>query len=192
MKTKKIMISGLAFDTYWKTPFFTIGWGDEWDMKRLAEEAKKGWIVTKMQGFHYILEQRDPQESQFVIDYKDQPDEEYFELFAAAGWTLVSSVSYIHLFKADLGVLAPHTDVDTKIEKMMHEMRRFGLYTIGAFIVLFALTQIVNQLAEATTPGILLPLSIGMLVISLIAAVFTLLPFVGYWTRVARLKKTKI
>jgi hypothetical protein len=192
MKTKKIMISGLAFDTYWKTPFFTIGWGDEWDMKRLAEEAQKGWIVTKMDGVHYILEQLTPEESQFVIDYKDQPDEEYFELFAAAGWTLVSSVSYIHLFKADLGVLAPHTDVDTKIEKMMHEMRRFGLYTIGAFIVLFALTQIVNQLAEATTPSILLPFAIGMLVISLIAAVFTLLPFVGYWRRVAKLKKTKI
>ena len=75
---------------------------------------------------------------------------------------------------------------------MMHEMRRFGFYTIGAFIVLFALTQIVNQLAEATTPSILLPLSIGMLVISLIAAVFTLLPFLGYWRRVAKLKKTKI
>jgi len=192
MKTKRISISGLAFDTYWKTPFFTIGWGEEWDMKRLAEEAQKGWIVTKIEMFNYVLKQGAPEDVQFYIDYQDTPDEDYFDVFLSAGWSHVYSDSYIHLFKAPIGVHPPHTDIDTKLVKLMHEMRRFGRYSVVSILFLSLVTWIVEQLSGAASPSLWYPVMLFVLIVSFVAAVFTVLPFFGYWRRVSKLKKKKI
>jgi hypothetical protein len=177
-QTKKIGISGLAFL-------------EEFDMWRLEKAAKDGWVVTKFGLFNYILERQDPQDLQYVIDYKDQPDEEYVDIFHAAGWTLVDSLDYIHLFKAPSGVTVPHTSVDTKLEKMMHEMRRYGRYTMGAIVALLAAVWL-NIFAESSNMSWLSPLSFVLLSVVLVVAVFLILPFFGYWYRAGKLKKMKV
>jgi hypothetical protein len=48
-----------------------------------------------------VLEQAPPEQRVFAIDYQANPDPEYFEVCAAAGWTHVLSVEHhIHLFCA--------------------------------------------------------------------------------------------
>ena len=177
-QTKKIAVSGLAFL-------------EDFDMWRLQKAAKEGWVVTKFGLFNYILERQIPQDIQYVIDYKDQPDEEYFDIFHAAGWTFVDSMEHVQLFKAPIGVTVPHTSVDTKLEKMVHEMRRYGRFTMGSIVALL-LSIWFNIFAEGSSVSWLYPLSFGLLLVVLVIVVYSILPFFWYWYRAGKLKKTII
>jgi hypothetical protein len=191
MKSKKIMISGLAFDSKWITSLFSIRSGEEADMERLASEAKKGWIVTGFKGMSYVLTQGEPQDLIYAIDYKDNPEQDYFDIFKASGWEHISSIDYIHLFNAKEGTKPIHTSMETKLEKLSHEMRRFGVLTVIAVILLFGANALT---AWATNMNIqwLIITALILNSISLIFTIFTLLPFFGYWSRVSRIKKSRI
>jgi hypothetical protein len=191
MKTKKIAISGLAFKTYFSIGNFSVKWGEEYDMERLTEEAKLGWITKEMKGTSYILVKDHPQELIYSIDYKDHPDQDYFDIFKEGGWTHISSIGYIHLFKAPVGTKSIHTSNETKIEKLSHEMRRYGLWTLLAITLLF----LANGFTSWASNHLLQwghVVAIILNIISLVFLVFTILPFFGYWSRVRKLKKNKI
>lgn len=177
-QTKKIGISGLAFL-------------EDFDMWRLQKAAKEGWVATKFGMLNYILERQIPQDLQFVIDYNDNPDKEYFDIFNAAGWTLVHSLDHIHLFKGPIGLTVPHTSVESKLEKMVHEMRRYGRFTMVVIVALLAAVWF-NIFAEGSSIAWLYDLSFGLLLVVLVTAVFTILPFFGYWYQAGKLKKNKI
>lgn len=191
MKTKKIMSSGLAFDTNFISKFFSIKYGEEADMERLAKEAKKGWIATDFKGMSFILTESTPQDLIFTIDYKDDPDQDYLDIFRAGGWDHVGSIDYIHLFKAAEGTAPIHSNMDTKLEKLSHEMRRFGMLTLLGILLLFA----ANAFTVWATDSGIQWLTITALVVNLIALVFLIfriMPFFGYWSRVRKIKRNKI
>ncbi len=191
MKTKNIKISGLAFDTKWITSFFSIKWGEEADMERLSEEAKKGWITTGITGVSYVLTEGKPEDLTFTIDYRDNPDQDYFEIFMTSGWEHVASIDYIHLFKATTGTKPIHTSIETKLEKLSHEMRRFGLLTLVAILSLFAANALTSW-ATRTSVQWLFVSSLILNVLALVFLVFTIMPFFGYWVRVHKIKKNRI
>lgn len=67
MKTKYIKMTGFAFDEKWVTNMFSIKWGEEADMEKLADESKNGWIVTGIKGMSYVLIQGEPDELIYSI-----------------------------------------------------------------------------------------------------------------------------
>ena len=185
-ETKKIWVSGFSsgigfFDKLFK-------WGEEYDMKRLAEEAKKGYIVEKMV-FRYHMRYQEPQNLIFALDYRDNADEEYFDIMKKSGWTLVDSIDYIHLFKAPEGTPPLYTDVETQIEKYTQETRRMGKYALAAILLLLVLSYSITPALlayEAINWGWLAAL---LNAFGLILVVFTIIPLFNYFRRVRVLKK---
>lgn len=194
MKTKKIMISGLAFDHNWFHPKHALSFlnsGEATDMARLQHEAKQGWMVKRIQGVHYVCEEHEPTEVKFAIDYCDHVDEDYFKTFEVSGWTHVDSVDYIHLFKASLDAVPLVSDMETRLEKMMQEQRRFGKFTLIAIGFLLGVNALTAIALSTHNPLFIIPMMI-LTLLGLIAVVFTLLPFFGYFSRVRQLKKKQI
>lgn len=194
MKTKKVMISGLAFDSNLFKPTHWLSFlnsGEATDMLRLQALAKEGWNVTSIKGMHYVCVQGDPEDVKFAIDYKDQPDEEYFSLFKASGWTHIDSVEYIHLFKARPDTKEIITDQETRLEKMIHEQRRFGKYTLYTIFSLLFI-NLLTYFAHQSNNQALIFISLVLSALGLIAVIFTLLPYLGYFSRVNKIKKKVI
>lgn len=194
MKTKKVMISGLAFDSHFYHPSHWLSFlnsGEAADMAKLQFLAKQGWMVTKIKGVHYLCEESEPMDVKFAIDYCDQVDDDYFKTFEASGWTHVDSVDYIHLFKANIDATPLVTDQETRLEKMMHEQRRFGKYTLLTVATLL-LVNWITTIALNTEHRLFIAVMIAVTGLSLVAVVFTLLPFFGYFSRVNKIKKQRI
>lgn len=98
---KKIMCSGLAF-------------GDKEDMEILHRYALEGWIFREFEGFFYVLHKEEPADLIFSYDFcslKTDAENEYYELFASAGWEAIKCKDKtIHFFCAKGGTLPVHTD----------------------------------------------------------------------------------
>lgn len=193
-KTKKVMISGLAFDFNHFKPDHWLSFlnsGEKADMMKLQALAKEGWIVTQFKSLYYLCEKQEPTNIQYAIDYRKNVDEEYFEIFHMAGWTHVDSVEYIHLFKADENNAPLLTDLDTRIDVMKVEMKRFFRYSVFTVLIFFYLSLVLNY-ALNTENSWLTTMMIILMIVSLISVVFTTLPLLGYFSRVLKIKKQRI
>jgi hypothetical protein len=192
--TKKVMISGLAFDFNHFKPDHWLSFlnsGERADMQKLQHLAKQGWIVTQFKSLYYLCEKQEPANIQYAIDYRKNVDEEYFEIFHMAGWKYVGSVEYIHLFKADENNAPLLTDLETRIDVAKQEMKRFFRYSVFTILVFFYLNTVINYALNIENT-LLTIIMIILLILSLISVVFTFLPLLGYFSRVLKLKKQRI
>lgn len=188
MKQKRVMVSGFAYDD-WFSKLFRIG--VESDLNKLKELAKDGWIVNKIEGLFYILDNKEQQHVDYAIDYQDQPSNEYLELNEAKGWKKVASLGYIHLFKAKAGTVPLHTSIESKLLILNRERKRFINYskiTLPAFLIT-ALANLLLQPADLFFVAVLLLISLLATSISLIYALF---PLIGYTNQLNKLKNRKI
>jgi len=70
-----------------------------------------------------LLEKGQSNDYIYSVDYrtlKEEEREEYVDLLASSGWTLVSSNSDIHLFRALPGTKPIYSDRETVVEKHQH------------------------------------------------------------------------
>lgn len=108
--TKYITSGGLAF-------------AEERDMEKLRRYSLKGWHVKSFAFMGYLLEKGQSNDYIYSVDYrtlKEEEREEYVDLLASSGWTLVSSNSDIHLFRALPGTKPIYSDRETVVEKHQH------------------------------------------------------------------------
>lgn len=140
-KTKYIMSGGLAFS-------------EQKDMEKLHKLSLEGWHVRKFSFLGYTLEQDERANYIYSIDYRtlENDEEEYFELFADAGWTHVDSAGSIHLFRAAPKTSPLYTDYDTTIEKYKNQAKTMQLAiitlvpsTILSWVILMQTTGIVHS-----------------------------------------------
>ncbi|MBG9783424.1 DUF2812 domain-containing protein [Shouchella lehensis] len=109
-QTKYITSGGLAF-------------AEERDMEKLRRYSLKGWHVKSFAFMGYLLEKGQSDDYIYSVDYrtlKEEEREEYVDLLASSGWTLVSSNSDIHLFRALPGTKPIYSDRETVVEKHQH------------------------------------------------------------------------
>lgn len=193
--TKKVLISALAFDFNIFKPghkLSFLNFGEEADMQKLHLLAKKGWIVTKIQGPFYICEKQEPENVRYAIDYRKNVDDEYLEIFQLAGWTPVDSVKHIHLYKADENVNKPLlSDRKTRLEFMTQQMNLFFRYTMVSVLIFYYLNLVINY-AFNIRNSIFISTMAVIILISLGGVVFTLMPLLGYFARVQKIKKQNI
>lgn len=188
MKTKRIAISGLAFDSTWLSRLLHLRSGEEDDMKRLSEEAQKGWLVTGIKGMSYELVQTAPQNLIYAIDYKEKLDQDYIEIFKAGGWEYVCSAEYIHLFKAKHGTTPLHTDIESKLTILTDVSKKFTRYTLTMLFVL-ACSLALSVLTAPWKIGFITLLLLIFTLAALVGVIFTGMPLMGYLGRVNKLKK---
>lgn len=176
MKSKYVMISGLAFN-------------EEGDMEKLQDYASKGWILEGIiGGFFYKLKKDKPQDIVYSIDYQRGADEEYFDMFKEAGWKLATSVEdQIYIFVAQTGAKPIYSDHESKIDKYINvrnQTRKGSLYSLLVGIALIGLSifSIV-----AIRPIFLI--IVGLLLIDIVVFVFNFMPYLAYNSRIKQIKE---
>ncbi len=108
--TKYIMSGGLAFS-------------EDKDMETLRQYSLKGWHVRDFKFMGYTLEKGESADYIYSVDYQNLNEEEaaeYFDFFASAGWTHITSQGNMHLFRALPGTKPIHSDRATVAEKHHH------------------------------------------------------------------------
>lgn len=122
-QTKYILSAGLAFS-------------EAADMKKLRHESMQGWHLKRFRCAGYELEKGDNEDVIYSIDYRLlEPDEkdEYFGMFAIAGWTHVCTEYNMHVFKAGKGTVPIYSDAESardKISRLAIPVRSVTTYTV--------------------------------------------------------------
>jgi len=184
--SKKIWGSGLSSGIGYLDKLFK--WGEEFDMERLSQEANKGYIVEKI-GFRYTLRYQNPQELIFAIDYRDHPDDEYFEIIEKSGWIHVDSLAYIHLFKAPSGTQPLYSDQASQLVKYEQQTRKMGVSTMITVGWLLLIAYVITPWLWTFESELWDVVALILNVIGLVMAVFSIIPFFNYWARVRHIKK---
>ncbi|AMO85033.1 hypothetical protein B857_01180 [Solibacillus isronensis B3W22] len=132
-KTKYMMSGGLAFS-------------EQKDLEKLHKLSLEGWHVRSFSFLGYTLEKGECADYVYSIDYRtlENTDEEYFELFKDAGWSLVDSAGDIHLFRAAPNTKPIYTDRDTTIEKYKNQVKPLqlaSLILVPSTIISWMITQ---------------------------------------------------
>lgn len=178
MKSTKYMTSsGLAFS-------------EGYDMKRLAKKSAKGWHLQKFGFLGYTLERGEPMAVEYELDYNEQPDADYFQLFQDAGWEHICSGGAMHIFRAPEGTAKIYSRKADKRDVYRQEQKKFKSYAVFCliiFAVLAASLWAVNTFYPDLTT--LTVLTTVLLLIWTFPTVFSTFPYIGYTYKVYRLNK---
>lgn len=175
--TKYIMSKGLSFAEYE-------------EMQMLSEYASRGWKLEKFAFMGYKLKKAEPEKLQYALDYRINPDEEYFLYFNEAGWTNVCSIgNIIHIFSAPEGTKKIYTDNDTEIEKhisMYQSLKKMAIPFSICSIILFILMAFVKySYLPDIYNTVLLIISIPIMAVS----IFTTIPCLEHYNQISELQK---
>jgi hypothetical protein len=170
-----------------------LAFAEEYDLQRLSTWAAEGWRLAKIRGMWMELEQAPPEHAVFAIDYQANPDIEYFEMCATAGWHHVTSIDLqIHLFKAAPGTMAIFSpaDMTTKYERAARMFAKPALWSSVGLVVLLILVfgMMWPWLVTLSDATLMLAVTIGIgLLITVITtiSIFTGLPWLAYRLRLA-------
>lgn len=176
-QTKYMASSGLAFS-------------EGFDMKRLAKKSSKGWHLQNFGFLGYMLERGKPASVEYELDYNEQPDAGYFQLFEDAGWEHVCSGGGAHIFRALAGTAKIYSKKADKQEVYRQEKKKFGSQAIFCLII-FAVLAASLWAVTAFYPDVtVLTISLTvLLMIWIFPTVFTTFPYLGYTYKVYRLNK---
>ncbi|GKX66524.1 DUF2812 domain-containing protein [Inconstantimicrobium mannanitabidum] len=177
MKSKYVMIGGLAFD-------------EESDMEKLKNYASQGWILERIVGgFFYKLRKDKPQNIVYSLDYQTEAEEEYFTIFKEAGWELVLSLGdQIHIFSAQAGTKPIYSDCESEIDKytcVRNKTRRGTIYSLIIAIVLIGLLLVSTIIIKPIFLIILI-----LIVIDTFIFAFNFMPYLAYNSRIKIIKRT--
>lgn len=140
-RTKYMMSGGLAFV-------------EEKDMEKLRKKSLNGWHLKGFRFMGYELEEGEPEDIIYSIDYRLlQPNEaeEYFEMFAYAGWTLVCSNYDMHIFKAKKGTQPIYSDREStidKVERMANSLKGVAAFFVAVTIILWLMFTFTSGLIK--------------------------------------------
>lgn len=173
MKRKYMSSWGLAF-------------AEEREMKKLGEMAARGWHLEKFAPLGYTLVEGEPMDVRYSLDYRQRPDEDYFELFAASGWEHVTSTGdEIHVFKGRPDAIPLYTDQTTTHDKYAQVERQMGKAAL-VFLVISIGLMLLLQLNWSGTAEAIIWIVQTLVVIGL---VFTGFPYLGFLVKRKRLER---
>ena len=153
------------------------------DMAMFAEMARKGKHLSGVNALAHGFTFTDGPAQELVFDlaHEDHPTPDYFDIFAAAGWTHVVSVDNAHIFKAAPGTPPLHLGTDSKRDELIRNRNRYAFHSAIALAILFAVGYVVRN--STWNIGIKSPL----ITIALIPVVYTVVPLVGYMNGLRKL-----
>ncbi|KGI86535.1 hypothetical protein JY98_09935 [Exiguobacterium mexicanum] len=173
MKRKYMSSWGLAF-------------AEEREMKKLQQMAAEGWHLEKFAPLGYTLVEGEPMDVRYSLDYRQRPDEDYFELFAASGWEHVTSTGdEIHVFKGRPDAIPLYTDQTTTHDKYAQVERQMEKAAL-VFLVISIGLMLLLQLNWSGTAEAIIWIVQTLVVIGL---VFTGLPYLGFLVKRKRLER---
>lgn len=176
-QTKYTISSGLAFS-------------EGFDMKRLAKKSAKGWHLQKFGFLGFMLEKGEPASVEYELDYNEQPDADYFQLFQDAGWEHICSGGGMHIFRAPEGTAKIYSKKTDKQEVYRQEKSRIGSQAVFCLIILAVLAASLWAVTAFYPDVTILTIFMtALLMIWVFPTVFTTFPYLGYTYKVYRLNK---
>ncbi|SFC87876.1 DUF2812 domain-containing protein [Clostridium uliginosum] len=160
------------------------------EMQMLSEYASRGWKLDKCVFLGYKLKKAKPENLQYDLDYRKNPDKDYFLYFEEAGWNKVCSVgNTIHIFSAPEGTKLIYTDNDTEIEKYISIYESTKKVAIPSsvcsillmFLILLAKYNYLPDICRIRFAVILMP--------TLAITIFTTIPCINYYSKINELQK---
>lgn len=161
-KQKYIMSGGLAFS-------------ESKDMEKLRKYSLKGWHLSGFSFLGYTLTKGIKKDYIYNLDYHSiTPDEkeEYFNLFSTAGWTHVTSIDDIHLFRASPGTSPIYTDSETSVQKYERSCKSTAAVAIP--VILITAAAWILALSFSGTAGTVLMITAAVLSVIAVPAAMTL------------------
>lgn len=177
--TKYVMSKGLAF-------------AETEEMEMLSSYAEKGWILYKFGILGYKLKKANPQQLQYSLDYRSNPDEEYFLYFNEAGWYHVCSIgNTIHIFNAPKGTKPIYTDNNTELEKYISQYEMTKKVAIPSLIcsILFFILILLSKYNYI--PDIYRKIFGVILIPTCIITVYSLLPCVAFYLKINKVSQNR-
>ena len=175
--TKYIVSKGLSFAEYE-------------EMQMLSEYASKGWKLEKFAFMGYKLKRAKPEKLQYSLDYRINPDEEYFSYFNEAGWNKVCSIGNImHIFSALEGTKKIYTDNDTEIEKYISQyelMKKMAIPSSVCFIILLISMIFIKN---SNLPDIYNEVLLIIFIPTAAVSIFTTRPCLNHYSRIKEIQK---
>ncbi|AEQ05612.1 DUF2812 domain-containing protein [Corynebacterium pseudotuberculosis] len=150
------------------------------DLELFSRMAAKGKHLSGvgLAGHGWTFKDGEPEHAIFDLVYEHNPHQDFYDIFAAAGWTHVLSASNIHVFKAPPGTTPAHTSIESKREEFTRQIKIFSRYSATALAVFIAAVFIITYVQ---LPSWVAPL---VLVITFAPVVYTVMPLLGYcWHR---------
>ena len=166
MTTTSRMSAGLAFDPEKDLAMFTEMAGRG---KQLAGIARHG------HGWRFV--DGAPEDAVFDLVHERSPDDDHLEYFRAAGWSHVLTVGDVHIFKAAPGTPPVHTSTETRREELLGQRDRFVVLSLVALAVFVGAVVGLASVDWNTW------LEMGLLILTIIPVVYTVVPLAGYWRR---------
>ena len=163
---------------------------EEKDLRRLSAFAIKGWHLeqVKVPFFSYQLNYELPLISDYMIDFNDQINQEYFDNYKKKGWTYVCSNGHLHYFKATKNTPRFYTDEIAKANVYLAKSKQFGLIFVIMFLASFGAGFSFSQLSNTVDPNVT---AISLLFIfAILLGMGALLMLFAAWT--THLKGSKI
>lgn len=179
-KRKYMMSSGLALS-------------EHKDMKKLEQQAGKGWHLEQFGFMGYKLKRGQPASMQYELDYRVRPDSDYFQLYQDAGWQHVcSEEETTHIFCAPPETKPLYTKQQDKQDVYQQQKQQFGRWALVS-LVFFLLLVTVLWLLSSLFPSSLWFSVIDTVVtmLALMPLIFTALPYFGYTFKVHQLQQKK-
>ncbi|MFF2481079.1 DUF2812 domain-containing protein [Paenibacillus sp. NPDC058071] len=175
MRTRKYVSSGgLAFS-------------EKSDMRKLGKYARKGWVLESFAPFGYWLRKSEALEVVYEVDYCEKPDEEYYAIFEAAGWTHVCSAGEsFHIFRAPTGTQPIYTDKASVIERYEREINVVGKAALPLLIAVLVFWPVREIGLSGWLPDWVNLVGWGLGFVALIGLIFTGMPYIAYQFKLRR------
>lgn len=171
-------------------PSMGLAFSEKKEMEKLGKQAKKGWLLEDFSFLGYRLKKGEPADVTYALDYQKQPDDDYFDYFAAADWKHICSANEeIHIFQAPAGTEPIYSDPDTEMEKYQREKKTMGKVAFPALLAVllsFLLAAVVQSFGWTDTWEAVFVL-LGT--VSFIVLVFSGMPYIAYQLRLLRWRK---
>lgn len=145
----------------------------ERDLRMLADMSRQGWHLSQIEGIRYRFEQGEPADFIYALNFEVNPDADMLSFYQASGWTAIVSEKGYQIFRAKAGTPPIFSDRESK-DEVLHKSRRHaakGALISGLMLLLWGLV------APGRVPELL---EIVVMVILMVAFVFTFLPFLGF------------
>lgn len=127
-----------------------MGWAfrEERMLEKFSQFAGEGWVFKKQQKkiLFFEFEKGAPEYVDFAMTYPIglEDRDEYIQIFAGSGWTLVSDCCGYLIFKAPKGAVPIFTEKSHLVDLWKNEMRKWSLYFVVSLLWMIAFGFFLN------------------------------------------------
>lgn len=157
----------------------------ERELRLFRTMAAKGehLIGTSYAGHGWEFEPGEKEDVIFDMVNEADADDDFFAMCKEGGWTHVISLADTHIFKAQPGTVALHTDDGLKVEALESRRNAFAKASAVSIVIFIAVFLLIENVDWYRIIEVLLGVS------AVFVLVYSVIPLIGYQIKLVRARK---